>query len=400
MAYVNSILLGKSNDGKLYQAEGYQHIFLLAPHGSGKGVTFVLPTLLTLEESCIVHDIKLENYELTSGYRASIGHKIFVFNPLSLESKTHRYNPLDFISTDTKQKVNDIQKIADLLISHKEAASKMLFVGIVLYLSAINGKKTLGEIARMLNRNLEQELSEGLKKIDKSNNEYCFEILSGFLNYSQDNKRDLIDKLRTSLYLWTNPLIDYATSDSDFDIASLKKSKTTIYVGLDPTDIDRLQPLMRLFYNHAFERLITASRFTEQDNAGVTVILDDFYTIGKLEKYAFAYLRGYKVRLFAISSDIQHLEELYGKGETASIISDCNFKIFFASNDYKTVKYVPSLCVDKNENKDSISCRHGINLPQDSQIILLGKEQPIICKKIKYYEDEELKKKITTSVKF
>ena len=106
MSYTNSIILGSSQDSKLQTAEGYQHILLLAPHGSGKGVAFVLPTLLSLDESCIVHDIKLENYQLTSGYRAKEGHKIFVFNPLG--DKTHRYNPLDFISSDIKKKINDI----------------------------------------------------------------------------------------------------------------------------------------------------------------------------------------------------------------------------------------------------------------------------------------------------
>jgi type IV secretion system protein VirD4 len=52
---------------------------------------------LAFEESAIVHDIKMENYELTSGYRASIGHKIFMWNPLGGEGKTNCYNPLDFI---------------------------------------------------------------------------------------------------------------------------------------------------------------------------------------------------------------------------------------------------------------------------------------------------------------
>jgi type IV secretion system protein VirD4 len=102
--YNNSIILGKNESGKAYKAEGYQHILLLAPQGSGKGVAFVLLTLLTLEELCIVHDIKLENHELTSGYRESFGHKIFIFNPLNINRKTHRYNPLDFIGETVEQK--------------------------------------------------------------------------------------------------------------------------------------------------------------------------------------------------------------------------------------------------------------------------------------------------------
>jgi type IV secretion system protein VirD4 len=399
MNYTNSIILGGSNkNGELYKAEGYQHILLLAPHGSGKGVAFVLPTLLSLDESCIVHDIKLENYQLTSGYRAKEGHKIFVFNPLG--EKTHRYNPLDFVSNDAKQKINDLQKIADLLIEGNES-SKILFIGLALYLDAMIHKKTIGEISKLVNRNLEQELSDGLKKIDTSKNKECAEILNGFLSQSCDAKQQAVDYLRTALYLWTNPLIDHATSESDFDIASLKTSKATIYVGLNPTDIERLKPLMRLFYNHTFERLIkTAESLSHgKENGGVTIFLDEFCTIGKLEKYAFAYLRGYKVRLFAISSNILQIEEIYGKKEAHSIISDCPFKVFFAPNDPKTAEVMSSLCIDKNKGKEILSWQQIMSLPVDSQVVLLDKEQPIISKKIKYFNNEKLKSRIIDPVK-
>lgn len=398
MSYTNAITLGKRDDGKLHKAEGYQHILLLAPHGSGKGVSFVLPTLLNLDESCIVHDIKLENYQLTSGYRAQLGHKIFVFNPLG--DKTHRYNPLDFISSDAKQKINDLQKLADLLIEDNEAA-KILFVGLALLLDAVNEKKSIGGIARLINRNLEQELSGSIEKLDASKNRDCTQILNGFLSQATDTKKQALDHLRASLYLWTNPLIDYATSESDFDIASLKTSKATIYVGLNPTDIARLKPLMRLFYNHVFEKLIkTAESLGHvEENGGVTIILDEFCTIGKLDKYAFAYLRGYKVRLFTISSDVLQIESIYGKNEALSLISDCNFKVFFAAGDHKTAKFISSLCIDTNEGKELFSWQQIISLPGDSQIVLLDKEQPVISKKIKYFDDKELKSRITDPVK-
>ena len=225
-------------------------------------------------------------------------------------------------------------------------------------------------------------------------------MLSGFLSQSLDAKKETLDHLKSSLYLWTNPLVDYATSESDFDIASLKTSKATLYVGLKPSDIERLKPLMRLFYNHAFERLMKTSESLGygEENGGVTIILDEFYTIGKLEKYAFAYLRGYKVRLFAISSDILQIQTLYGKKETASIISDFTFKIFFAASDYKSSEYISSLCINKNERKELFSWQQIMSLSADLQIIILDKEQPITSKKFKYFEDEKLKSRIIDPV--
>ena len=61
MSLENSILLGLDNDNNKLYADGYHHILLLAPHGSGKGVCFVIPSLLAFQESGIIHDIKLEN---------------------------------------------------------------------------------------------------------------------------------------------------------------------------------------------------------------------------------------------------------------------------------------------------------------------------------------------------
>jgi type IV secretion system protein VirD4 len=307
------------------------------------------------------------------------------------------------LEKQSNKKINNIQKIANLLINGSYS-SKALFTGLVLYLYATDEKiKTLGKIARMINYDLVQELSEGLKKINKSNNSHCFDIISGFLSQSKEQREKIINELKESLYLWTNPLVDYATSESDFDIASLKTLKTTIYVGLNPDEIVILQPLMRLFYNHAFERLMSASMLlgNESENDGVTVILDDFYTLGKLESYAFGYLRGYKVRLFAIASSIQDIEELYGESEASNIISDCNFKIFFGANDFKTAKHISYLCpdksLDKKENKEIMSWQEIMNLPQDLQIVLAEKEQPLIIKKMKYYENDELKKRIANS---
>ena len=74
----HGMILGKKDNGELMVSDGYQHLLLLAPTGAGKGVTFVIPNLLFWEESAIVHDIKGENYELTSGWRAKQGQKIFV----------------------------------------------------------------------------------------------------------------------------------------------------------------------------------------------------------------------------------------------------------------------------------------------------------------------------------
>lgn len=402
----NNILLGLDADNKKLFVENndYRHIMLIAPHGSGKGVCFVIPSLLAFEESAIVHDIKMENYELTSGYRASIGHKIFMWNPLGEKNKTNRYNPLDFISADPTKIIDDVQKIAHLLIkdcSDYSAQAKNLFTSLVLYLAANTAKtKSFGEIARMLVSDLIAEITDALPKLKNDLHPFASSQIKSFLSKDKHEQNSIIRVLSSYLSPWNNPLIDYATSKSDFDIADFKKNKTTLYVGLNPADIHRLQPVMQFFYDHAFERLMTtAGELGYNDkNGGICLFMDEFYSIGKSEMLASAmpYFRGYKIKLFLIASDIERMENVYGENGSSAIISDCASKIFFAAKSFKTANKISQICQGKSKNLELISWQEVNNLGSDSQIINRDGEQPIISKKVFYYEDEEVKKKIIT----
>ena len=62
-----------------------------APTQSGKGVGLVIPTLLSWQHSTVVHDIKGENWQMTSGHRSEFSHCI-LFDPTN--PKSAKYNPL------------------------------------------------------------------------------------------------------------------------------------------------------------------------------------------------------------------------------------------------------------------------------------------------------------------
>ena len=175
----------------------------------------------------------LENHQLTSGWRASQGHNIFVWNPLSC--KTHRYNPLDWVDEKPDQMFEDIQKMAYLLITEKsflDTEARNLFIGIVLYLmSDPKKKRSFGEVAKFLMKDLVRELSSGLKKNKTHPTGSMF--IKAFLNKQETERSGIISTLGSYLEPWMNPLIDNATSTSDFNIMDFKKKKTTLYVGLD-----------------------------------------------------------------------------------------------------------------------------------------------------------------------
>ncbi|MFT6385673.1 MAG: type IV secretion system protein VirD4, partial [Rickettsiales bacterium] len=148
------LMLGKYA-GKFLVADGYQHCLLFAPTGSGKGVGFAIPNLLFWKDSVIVHDIKLENYEITSGWRRDkMKHKVFLWNPADPDGISHCYNPMDWISKKKGQMVDDVQKICNFLLPEQEFwqnEARALLTGIMLYLVSDDSKPTtLGEVVRTL----------------------------------------------------------------------------------------------------------------------------------------------------------------------------------------------------------------------------------------------------------
>jgi type IV secretion system protein VirD4 len=93
---------------------GPEHILVFAPTRSGKGVGIVIPTLLSWSESVLVHDIKGENWALTSGFREKVlKQRCLRFSPSETDSA--RFNPLSEIRLDDNL-VKDVQNVSTMIV--------------------------------------------------------------------------------------------------------------------------------------------------------------------------------------------------------------------------------------------------------------------------------------------
>jgi hypothetical protein len=81
------VILGRLERNYL-RHNGTEQIPCFAPTWSGKGVGLVVPTLLTSPGSRIVHDVKGENWDLTSGFRARHGN-VLLFDPTNRDFAAH-----------------------------------------------------------------------------------------------------------------------------------------------------------------------------------------------------------------------------------------------------------------------------------------------------------------------
>ncbi len=420
------MLLGRDTKGKLLIADGFQHSLLFAPTGSGKGVGFVIPNLLFWPDSVVVHDIKLENYELTSGYRFNkLNQKTYVWNPADPDGISHCYNPIDWVSKKPGQMVDDVQKIANLILPEQEFwenEARSLFVGVVLYLLAAEDKiKSFGEVVRtMRSDDVVYNLAVVLDTIGQIIHPVSYMNIAAFLQKADKERSGVTSTLNSKLELWANPLIDTATATSDFNIMTFKEIATTVFVGVTPDNLKRLQPLLQVFYQQATE-FLSRKLPGESDNYGVLFMMDEFPTLGKMEQFmtGIAYFRGYHVRLFLIIQDTEQLKGIYEDHGMNSFLSNSTYRITFAANNYDTAELISKLVGNKTVDQVSANKpkffdlnpasrslhvsvtqralllpQEVINLDRDMQILLIESSPPIKSRKIKYYQDKMFTKRL------
>ena len=116
-----TILVGKFK-GQYLRYGGYQFVMLAAPTRSGKGVGIVIPNCITYTGSLVVLDIKLESFDITAGYRQKeLGQEVYLFAPFDAHGRTHRWNPISYISEDPSNRMGDIDAIANALYNNPNA---------------------------------------------------------------------------------------------------------------------------------------------------------------------------------------------------------------------------------------------------------------------------------------
>jgi type IV secretion system protein VirD4 len=166
----DGVFLGRWK-GDYLRHDGPEHVLAFAPTRSGKGVGLVVPTLLSWTGSAVVHDIKGENWDLTSGWRSGFG-ACLRFDPTDAGSP--RFNPLMEVRKGAGE-VRDVQNIADILVdpegslerrNHWEKTGHALLVGVILHVLYGERDKTLAGCARFLSdpsRTFEKTLQVMLK---------------------------------------------------------------------------------------------------------------------------------------------------------------------------------------------------------------------------------------------
>jgi len=422
----NGVILGRSG-GKFITSDAPTHTLLVAPTRSGKGVGVVIPNCLTWQGSLVCLDVKTENFQITSGFRQKYGHKVFLWSPMAQDKKSARFNPLDMVSKDEHHRISDLQIIAALLVSVSDKdpmwgnEARSLFIGAALaVIDDPDQPSTLGAVYRFLSTS--EDLLEVCKLIVENtpNLDPAIErALGSFASKAPKEASGVKNSLLASLRIFENPVVDAATSNTDFDLRDLRRKRMSIYVGVLPSQLETLAPLLRLFFQQVIA-IMSSSQPGKDEPHKVLMLLDEFPSIGAMDSVvnAFTLLAGYHVRVMAIIQGISWIDKNYDKDTREGLIANCAHQIFFATNDETTSKYVSDALgettkkqtsymknplaptVTKGTKTISVTGRP-LLMPQEVRrldprkaIIINEGTHPILCNKIRYYEMPVFKKRL------
>ncbi len=412
-----------------------RNVLVSAPPRSGKGVGMVIPTLLSFQGSVVVHDIKGENFHLTSGFRSrELGQLVLRFDPTRSDSA--RYNPLAEVRRGDSE-IRDAQNIADILVDpagdrrpdHWHLTAHALLTGLILHVLYAEEVKTLSSCARLLARP-GSGIRDTLKRIRDtahlgSGPHPEISILAqGMLDKADEELSGVVSTASTCLQLYLDPLVARATSASDFALRDLIEGRVplSLYLVVPPSDLSRTRPLVRLLINQLTRRLVETMEFedgrTRLPTHRVLLLLDEFPALGKLPalQQNLGYLAGYGISCFLVVQDLAQLRGIYGQDE--AITPGCHYRVAFTPNMPETARTLSALCGEMTVHHAHTSRRVGgpfapahattspteirrplltpdevLRLGEDDALVFAIGSRPIFARRFRYYQDLEFRRR-------
>ena len=420
---------------------GQQSVILAAPPRSGKDVGVVVPNALHWAGSLVIIDIKREVWNLTAGFRASQGQACHLLDLLAEDGHTARWNCLSYVSSNPDQRINDIQRIADILYAESPgtdpfwvSSARSLFVGISLYLFETPSlPKTIGEVRRQGMASDDEGFGSHWRRIVEGRQSHrnplsaeCVRALYDVIDLAPVTASSVRKTFTSRLDLWANPLLDRATSGDDFDLRDLRRKPTSIYVAVNPDDLHRLQPVLSLFFQQTIG--LQTHELPEHNPDLVyqlLMLLNEFTALGRIPivAHAMPYMPGYNVRILMVIQAPSQLRDVYGMQQAETMMKSVAARIVFAPKDFTDAKEIsedlgfttvkvrshsrPSAASLNRANSSRSSSvntsehARALLLPQEvkeiginSALIFLENVRPIRCRKIRYYLDRHFSKRL------
>jgi type IV secretion system protein VirD4 len=411
---------------------GDRHLLTVAPSRKEKGVSSVIPTLLTWQGSALVIDPKGEDTLITAKQREEMGQVVYRLDPWGITGDgAARFNPIDWLKADDPDVGENALLLADALV-HRSGGGESAFWdneavglgwGLILYTALATSPDTdrsLGGVRDLINLP-EEAFEELLKKMYEHPNNIISGTAARTLGKEPKLRSNVLATLQAHTHFLDSPRIRESLSASDFKFEDLKTNKITVYLILPGDRLQAFGPWLRLLIQQAIT--VNARNIEEKPDKPILFMLDELAALGKLSKVEEAYglMAGYGMQLWGIVQDLSQLDRLYDKG-WETFIANCGVLQYFGSRDVKTSEYFSKLCGMSTIQKVSLSrtiarafgaggssttISDGTNtdhiqrplafadelmrMPDEQGLVIVENLNPVNTERLYWYKDERLK---------
>jgi type IV secretion system protein VirD4 len=428
-----AILIGRHR-GRFLKLPGQLSVMLSAPTRSGKGVGVVIPNLLNWPDSVVVLDIKGENYDITSGYRAAHGHAVYAFSPFDETARSHRWNPLSAVRISPLHRVGDLLTIGQAFFPNDGSGTsseaffndqaRNLFLGLGLVLLETPAlPRTIGEMLRQasgrgrpLKDHLATLISDRREDGEPLSSE-CLDALQRLLSNSENTLSSIVATFNAPMTIFADAIVDAATSADDFQLSEVRRRRMSIYVRVPPNRLANARPLLNLFFSQLVN--LNTRHLPEQDRTlklQCLLVNDEFTALGRVGVITSTatFLAGYNLRLLTVVQAMSQLDAVYGDKEARTFATNHGLQILFAPREQRDADEYSAMLghfteratsrgrsrslgghghssVSRNESDQ----RRALLLPQEFKeigrerlVVIFENCKPILGEKIRYYSDK------------
>lgn len=350
---------------------GDRHLLTVAPTRSGKGVSAIIPNLLSYTGSAVVIDPKGENAMITATRRGQgnatitgLGQQVHVVDPWGITGLPAAcFNPLDWLQADDPDISENAMMLADSIVITSngkdrfwDEEAKALLMGLLLYVALEKIEqphRTLGRVRDIIVMG-GNDFEDTLAQMGTNKNPIVSSTAARTMSKEKELRASVMASLQSHTHFLDSPRIRASLAKSDFRFEDLKAAPTTVYLVLPSDRLNTFGRWLRLLIQQAIT--VNARNIAQKPPRPILFLLDEMPALGRLAmvEQAYGLMAGFGMQLWGIVQDLSQLERIYDKG-WETFISNAGVLQYFGSRDQKTAEYFSKLCGVTTIEKTSIS---------------------------------------------
>ena len=374
------------------------HAICVAPTGTGKGRSSLIPQLLTWPGSAVVIDPKGEAAMVTGHYREQVlKQKVVYLDPFKLTTKNPgSLNPLDAIrfSGDSPEEFA-IMAPGLLHPDHVSFAKEpywdncadALISAILCYILTCEepDKRHFPRLRELLmTDDVVYSLAVLLDTKGKSMPPMAHGQISSFLGTADVTRSGILSTAQQHLRLLADPCVIQGLSSTCFDLDQFQRGEPmTIYLILPPTRLTSHGLLLRNWLGTLFTVAMSRERLPKTPTL---FLVDEAAALGPMDQLrtAFTLLRGYGVRVMLYLQDLSQLKRLYPQ-DWETIVNNAGTIQAFAPSNFVMARQIAEFFGEECRPQDLLRMTH------DEQFILFQGGVFERCRKLDYLNDPVFK---------